>query len=91
MGHVDHGKTTLMDTFRKVTCDFAACAPRSVWLSCGLTRVLSQANVVATEAGGITQHISAFQVDLQGNGNLITVLDTPGPRRCFQRGLCPAF
>ena len=81
MGHVDHGKTTLMDTFRKVGFGHVElkndkfCAgfifPRS-------SRALFQANVVATEAGGITQHISAFQVDLQGNGNLITVLDTPG-------------
>lgn len=52
MGHVDHGKTTLIDAMR-------------------------QSNIIATEHGGITQHIGAYQI-MSAEKSLITIIDTPG-------------
>jgi translation initiation factor IF-2 len=56
MGHIDHGKSTLLDYIRKT-------------------------NIVASEAGGITQHVGAYQVDhttAEGKTSTITFIDTPG-------------
>src|SRR3989344_3407078 len=51
LGHVDHGKTSLLDVIRKT-------------------------NIASKESGGITQHIGAYQTEI--NGKTITFLDTPG-------------
>jgi len=81
MGHVDHGKTTLMDALR-----------RSVSQPGGKVKKIKKSqkkkgkknvptfstDVAGTEAGGITQVISAFQVALEGQDMPVTFLDTPG-------------
>jgi len=68
MGHVDHGKTTLVDALR------VRAGPHAVVQS---KRI--KGGVAGTEAGGITQSLSTFQLSLDGTDNsAVTVLDTPG-------------
>jgi len=79
MGHVDHGKTTLMDALRRRSAEQQE--PKSNKKKGGKkgdTKSSSTTNVAGTEAGGITQRISAFQVDVEGQDNKVTFLDTPG-------------
>lgn len=66
MGHIDHGKTTLLDYIRKCCADSSSAKHK---------------NVVDGEAGGITQHVSAYEVlrkTSEGKTKSITFLDTPG-------------
>lgn len=67
MGHVDHGKTTLLDTLRKFNHTGAATA----------TTKAEPTEVAGTEAGGITQKLSAFGVEIS-QGRRVIFLDTPG-------------
>ena len=76
MGHVDHGKTTLMDALRRKSAEQQNPKAKKSKGKKGDGKTSS--NVAGTEAGGITQRISAFQVDVEGQDNKVTFLDTPG-------------
>eukprot|EP00934_Nitzschia_sp_Nitz4_P006335 Nitzschia sp. Nitz4//scaffold287_size23745//13179//16401//NITZ4_008459-RA/size23745-snap-gene-0.25-mRNA-1//-1//CDS//3329545766//6325//frame0 len=79
MGHVDHGKTTLMDALRRISMEQQnPKAKKSKGKGKKKKNEPVSKNVAGTEAGGITQIISAFQVDLEGHDSKITFLDTPG-------------
>jgi len=83
MGHVDHGKTTLMDALRQRSKGLSTSnktAKKSKKAKKGGKKVQTSKDdaVAGTEAGGITQVISAFQVPLENQENAVTFLDTPG-------------
>jgi small GTP-binding protein len=83
MGHVDHGKTTLMDALReKSRGESNKTRSKKGKKSSPKKAKTAQASfddaVAGTEAGGITQVISAFQVPLENQDNAVTFLDTPG-------------
>jgi translation initiation factor IF-2 len=77
MGHVDHGKTTLMDALRRRSLQQQGGGGKEKKQKGGATAARSK-DVAGTEAGGITQIISAFQVALEGQDSAVTFLDTPG-------------
>lgn len=85
LGHVDHGKTTLMDTLRRRSQQIRSGGASSASQSKGSGKSKPSISVAGTEAGGITQMISAFQVPLttsdgkqQEAASAVTFLDTPG-------------
>jgi small GTP-binding protein len=83
MGHVDHGKTTLMDALRKKSRGESNMTKfkkgkKSSSNKSKTAQVSSVDAVAGTEAGGITQVISAFQVPLENQDSAVTFLDTPG-------------
>ena len=67
MGHIDHGKTTLLDFIRKTKITEKESSP---------PRLARFRSVVESEAGGITQHIDAYEIEFKGKK--ITFIDTPG-------------
>jgi translation initiation factor IF-2 len=83
MGHVDHGKTTLMDALRRRATEGEGKPQKKVGKAkknkAAASKKASGGNVAGTEAGGITQVISAFQVPLpDADVGAVTFLDTPG-------------
>jgi translation initiation factor IF-2 len=83
MGHVDHGKTTLMDALRRRSREQQKKGQKGKASKSKKKKTKNAGggttkNVAGTEAGGITQIISAFQVALEGQDEKITFLDTPG-------------
>jgi translation initiation factor IF-2 len=83
MGHVDHGKTTLMDSLRRralaaIGGDGAKEKSKKKAKKGAKKDSGGSKNVAGTEAGGITQVVSAFQVPLDNADEMVTFLDTPG-------------
>lgn len=86
MGHVDHGKTSLMDSIRRrsqlaagvETSKAGGKQKKKTKGKSGTEPASRFAEVAGTEAGGITQVVSAFQVHLDGMDQAVTFLDTPG-------------
>jgi small GTP-binding protein len=79
MGHVDHGKTTLLDALRRRSAEQQnPTLKNKTGKKKKDTNSSTTTGVAGTEAGGITQIVTAFQVDVEGQDNKVTFLDTPG-------------